>query len=90
MVRRTSVTTVTKAPAAGWSRPTRQLLIALKLHSIPAYKLALRSGIDPSLLSKWLHGERRLAPRDPRLARLARVLGLRLEEAVEEGSPDGN
>jgi hypothetical protein len=71
-----------------WVRPTEKLIIALKLSKVPAYKLALRSGFDPSGLSRWLHGGRRLELRDPRVRRLAALLKLRVEDAVTPGAVD--
>ena len=46
--------------------------------------MALRAGLDPSLLSKLIHGAVPIRPDDPRIARLAELLGVARDAAVEE------
>lgn len=65
-------------------RATRAAIVAVKLHRLRAYELAQRAGLDDTMLSRWIRGRRGLAPEDRRLIRLARLLGLRPEECVEE------
>jgi hypothetical protein len=58
-------------------------MAALKLGREPAYRVAIRAGLDPTVLSKMLHGAVRVRPDDPRVHRLADSLGLRPEDAIE-------
>jgi hypothetical protein len=66
---------------------TERLRAAVKLSPVPAYKLAIQVNLHPSALSQILHGARRVAPNDPRISRLATVLGLQLEDCLaDEGT----
>lgn len=67
-------------------RVSREFLIRLKLNEEPAYRIAQKAGVAPSTLSRLIRGIRPLKPRDDRIIRVARVLGLRPKEAfAEEG-----
>lgn len=46
----------------------------IKLADEPAYKLAQKAGLDPTFVSKLLHGYAELKPDDSRVLRLAKVL----------------
>ena len=59
-------------------------LARLKLHKLPAYRIAQMAGVDPAMLSKLIHGITPVKIADERIIRVARVLGLRPEEAFTE------
>ena len=52
------------------------LRLAVKASPCPAYRLAYAIGVDPSTLSAWLNGIKRLRDGDPRVLRLAELLGV--------------
>ena len=53
---------------------------AIKLNSMPAYKIAHRAGINPSTLSKLMCGIEKIKPQDPRVLKVAAALDLKTEE----------
>ena len=57
-----------------------KLIAAIKLADRPAYKIAHEAELHPSTLSKILHGIDEVKPGDPRVVRVAKVLGLEPEE----------
>ena len=63
---------------------SEKLRAAIKLSRQRNYEIALAAELDPTTLSKWLNGIARLRPNDPRLARLADVMGLSVSECVME------
>ena len=63
---------------------------AIKLHSLKAYQIAHKAGLHPSTLSKILNGIERVAPNDPRVLRVAKVLGLMLEECFDFAEEHAN
>ena len=46
---------------------SRQFLATLKLHELPAYRIAQLAGIDPNTLSKLINGIQPLKPNDERI-----------------------
>ena len=56
----------------------------IKLSSIPAYKIAHKAGLHPSTLSKLMCGIERVKPEDPRVLKVAAVIGLKPEECFKE------
>jgi hypothetical protein len=70
-----------------WRPISRKFIVAVKLADRPAYRIAIESGLHPSVLSKIMTGAERVTPNDRRVLAVARVLGLRPEECfapVEE------
>ena len=65
-------------------RFTRKFLETLVLHDLPQYKICQLVGVNPNWLSKVKHGIDPIWGLDERVARIARVLGMPVEEALEE------
>ncbi len=63
---------------------SEKLRAAIKLNSIPAYKIAQKAGIDPSVLSKLICGIVKVKNGDPRVIAVGRVLGIPLSECFEK------
>ena len=63
---------------------SREFLIRLKLHELPAYKIAQRAGVNPSKLSKLINGIDRVRPKDPRIIAVGEIMGLAESECFEE------
>lgn len=57
---------------------------AVKLSSRRAYVIAQQAGLDPSVLSRILNGIDVVKPGDPRVLRVAAVLGLRNDECFDD------
>lgn len=49
---------------------------AIKLGDIPAYKIAQKAGIHPTMLSKWMCGIAPVRENDPRVIAVGKVLGI--------------
>jgi transcriptional regulator with XRE-family HTH domain len=64
-------------------RLSRKFLTALKLHELPAYKIAHLAGVNPTTLSKIVNGIEPLRIDDSRILRVAQVLGLSMVEAID-------
>jgi hypothetical protein len=60
-----------------------RLKVAIKLNEEPAYRIAQKAGIDPSTLSKLIHGFYQIKPNDPRIISVGRILGIPPEECFE-------
>jgi hypothetical protein len=65
-------------------RVSRKFIEAVKLANRPAYRIAWEADLHPVLLSKLIHGADKVYPRDRRILRVARILGLKPEECFEE------
>ena len=63
---------------------SQKLKVAIKLSSIPAYKIAQEAGLDPSTLSKMICGIIRIKPGDTRIVRVGQILGVQSEECFEK------
>ncbi len=46
---------------------SREFLIHLKLHELPAYKIAQWARVNPTTLSRLIHGIDKVQPSDPRI-----------------------
>ena len=57
-------------------RPSRALIIAIKLADRPAWRIAVEAGINPTTLSRLVSGSLRARPNDARLLRVAEILGV--------------
>ena len=57
---------------------------AVKLADRPAWKIAYEAGIHPNVLSKIITGAVKVKRGDPRVLRVAHVLGLKPGECFEE------
>jgi hypothetical protein len=68
-------------------RPSRELIIAVKLADRPAWKIALEADVNPTVISRLITGAIRPKPNDPRLLRVGKVLGL-LPEKIFEPCPE--
>jgi len=67
---------------------SRKLIEAIKLSDLKAYEIAHKAGIHPTTLSQILNGIYRIEPEDPRVLRVAKILGLKPEECFSD-CPDG-
>jgi len=56
----------------------------VKLNDKPGYRIAQAADLDPSVLSKLLHGITRIKPNDPRVIKVGEVLGLSAQECFDE------
>jgi hypothetical protein len=63
---------------------SQTFIVAVKMASEPAYKIAYKAGIHPSVLSKLISGQERLKPHDARVLAVGKVLGLTAAECFEE------
>jgi hypothetical protein len=63
---------------------SKQFIIALKLSDDPAYRIAQKAGLDPSVLSKIIRGIVCVKPNDQRVLAVGRVLGIPPEDCFEE------
>ena len=63
---------------------SRKLKIAIKLGDTPAYRIAQQVGLDPSLLSKLIHGIVKVEHGDPRVIAIGKVLGVPEDECFED------
>lgn len=61
--------------------------VALSLSHIPRYKLAILAGLEPSILSKLITGQRPVGKvYEAKLIGIGRALGLKLEEVFQKTS----
>lgn len=63
---------------------SRQFLIRLKFHELPAYKIAQQAGVNPNTLSRLINGIDPEKPQDERIISVGHVLGLSPSECFEE------
>lgn len=63
---------------------SRNFIIALRMSDLPQYVLAQQVGLNPSLLSRWVIGLQKPPHNDPRLMKLAEILGLKSDEAFSK------
>jgi len=63
---------------------SQKLKVAIKLSSIPAYKIAQEAGLDPSTLSKMICGIIRIKPDDNRIVRVGQILGVQPDKCFEK------
>jgi len=65
-------------------------LIRLKLHNDPAYRIAQRADVNPTTLSKLIHGAEPLRPADDRILRVGSILGLEPDEVFDSRGAAGH
>ncbi len=63
---------------------SQKFIAAIKLNSLPAYKVAWLAGINPTVLSKLINGIERIKPNDPRIINVGKVLGIPPEECFQK------
>ncbi len=63
-------------------------IATLKTFDQPAYRVAQRAKVNPNTLSRLINGIEPLRPGDERIIAVARILGLRPEEAFTEAQMD--
>ena len=69
---------------------SKQFLIRLKLHELPAYKLAQQAGVNPNTLSRLINGIDPVKPQDERIISVGQVVGLSPSECFEEKVEDSD
>lgn len=57
---------------------------AVKLAPLRAYEIAHKAGLHPTTLSRIVCGIERVKPNDPRVLRIARVLGISPEKCFRQ------
>ena len=67
---------------------SRQFLIRLKLHELPAYKIAQRAGVNANTLSRLINGIDPVKPQDERIISVGQVIGLSPSECIEKEGED--
>ena len=60
---------------------SKELRVGILLSGKRHYELAQEAGIHPSTLSKLLNGIDRVRPNDPRILRIAEIVGVHSEQA---------
>ena len=63
---------------------SRKLVAAIKLNSEPAYKIAWKANLNPTMLSKLLNGIERPKPDDPRIIAVGAVLDIPPAECFQQ------
>jgi hypothetical protein len=71
-------------------RVSAKLVAAVRLHSLRAYEIAHRCGLNPSTLSKLVNGIDWVMLGDERVLRLAAFLGVPRTEAFEAAHASEN
>jgi len=62
---------------------SEKFIAAIKLNPLKSYQIAHLAGLHPSTLSKIINGIERVFPNDPRVLKVAKVLGLAPEECFD-------
>lgn len=63
---------------------TKQFLIELKLHKLPAYRIAQKAGVNPNTLSRLVNGIEPVKSRDPRIIAVGEIIGLSASECFSD------
>ncbi len=63
---------------------SRKLIETVRLSDWKAYEIAHRAEMHPSTFSKILNGIEAVTPGDPRVLRIAKILGLKPEECFSD------
>jgi len=63
---------------------SKDFIIALKMDARPAYEIAFLAGADPYWLSRVIHGITRIEKDEPKILRIAEILGLSHDEIFTE------
>lgn len=69
---------------------SRKFLAEIKLHPEPAYKLAQKAGINPSVLSKLMNGYQPVKDDDKRIMAVGKLLGLSPRDCFEQEAANGS
>ena len=64
---------------------SRKLKDAVKLSELRSYEIAHLAGLHPTTLSRILNSIDVVEPGDPRVIRIARVLGIKEADCFEQG-----
>ena len=63
---------------------SQKFIAAIKLNPEPAYKIAWKAGVNPTMLSKLINGIERPKPNGPRNISVGRLLGIPENECFLE------
>lgn len=63
---------------------SKRFVSELKLHDLPAYRIAQKAGIDPNMLSKLINGIDQVRKDDYRILAVGKILRLRAKECFEQ------
>jgi hypothetical protein len=63
---------------------SRKLLAAIKLHTEPAYRLAQKARVNPSVLSKLMRGYTPVVDGDERIMAVGELLGFSPNDCFEK------
>jgi transcriptional regulator with XRE-family HTH domain len=66
---------------------SREFRAAIKLSRLRQYQLANLAGVHPATLSAWLNGVYRVRVNDPRILRLAALVGVTADACFEVDPP---
>jgi hypothetical protein len=67
---------------------SRAFLSKLKLHPEPAYRVAMRAGVNPTTLSKLITGAQALHAGDERIVAVGRQIGLQADRCFATEDAD--
>jgi len=67
---------------------SRQFRIAVKLSTVPAYRLAIAAEVRPGWFYRAFSGVDSFRPSDYRIIAIGELLGLKPEECFEESTDD--
>ena len=62
---------------------SRKLLAAIKLHTEPAYRLAQKARVNPTVLSKLMCGYQPVKDGDKRIIAIGNLLGINSQDCFE-------
>ncbi len=62
---------------------SEEFLIRLKLHELPAYRLAQQAGVNPNVLSRLINSIEPMKPQDERIISVGQVIGLAASECFK-------
>jgi hypothetical protein len=62
---------------------SNKLKAAIKLHTEPAYRLAQKAGVNPSVLSKLMRGYQPVKDGDKRIIAIGNLLGINSQDCFE-------
>lgn len=65
---------------------TQEFRNALKLHPTPKHEIAWRAGISPSTLSHLVNNHQKVVHGDPRLIKVAKLIGFPKEKIFAENA----
>ena len=63
---------------------SEKFINAVKLSRVPNYRLAMTVGVDPVLLSKFIHNAMNIKLGDTRVVAIGKLLGLKPDECFTE------